>query len=48
MQLADGPLVPALGQSELTEKQVLAPEASTRQSDAAYYQPEQDVIEVHG
>jgi hypothetical protein len=47
VQLADGPLVSALGQSKLTEKQVLAPEASTRQSDAADDQPKQDIIEVH-
>jgi hypothetical protein len=47
VQLADGPLVSALGQSKLTEKQVLAPEASARQSDAADDQAEQDIIEVH-
>jgi hypothetical protein len=47
VQLADGPLVSALGQSKLTEEQVLAPEASARQSDAADDQAEQDIIEVH-
>ncbi len=37
----------ALSRSKLTQKHVLASEASTRQSDAAYDQPEQNVVDVH-
>lgn len=35
MQLAHDPLASALSRSEFTQKQVLASEASTHQSDAA-------------